>query len=101
LYIPPTQRRRDELEQHDAFIHACMGLIRIVPRFDELLSRLSGPAAGPLPEPPILDDLLNVALGAIALRLQLAVQLERLSSGHANGDTTAPQPTPASRELLR
>jgi hypothetical protein len=102
MQVPPTQQALECLEQNDAFLHACMGLVVAIPHFDRLLATLAEPATGQLPEEPLLGELLDVALGVIALRLQLGVQLERLVAMTVTSDTTPVQPAKASvEELLR
>jgi len=85
MRVPSTQQAIERFEENDSFLHACLGLVALVPEFDRLLATLLGPAEpGPadtsLERDRADEPLLDVALGMIALRLQLGVQLDRLAS---------------------
>jgi|GEM_PF-4055439 len=101
MRVPCTQQAIERLEENDSFLFACMGLIRNVSRFDCLLAQLIGPARRPVPEEQNRRELLQIALGIIALRLQLGVQLARVADEISMEHASPVDGVPASSELLR
>jgi len=102
MQVPSTQQAIERFDENDSFLYACLGLVALVPQFDTMLAGLVAKVENSPPGEHAGDPLLDVALGLIALRLQVGVQLSQLTRESV---PIAPLHTDcapgAARELLR